>query len=334
MGVVMLSRVADSLYWMSRYVERAENVARFIDVNTWLSLDLPEDYEEQWSPLISTTGDDEIFHQYYTSLSRRDVVHFLTFETRNPNSIFSAISAARENARVARQYITLEMWEQINRFYFTIQTAARSVRTGTAPGQEFFAEVITASHLFLGTLYATMSHNEGWHFCRLGHLLERADKTSRILDTKYYLLLPSLDTIGTPYDDIMWAAVLRSTSGFEMYRKRHQQILPDRIVEFLVLDREFPRAIQSCVIFRRTHPFMRSPAPRCERSTTRPNNCSAASLPNLNYTQVDEIIGRGLHEFLDALQVRLNLVGDAIYNSFFALQPVPLVQQYPAGSGA
>jgi uncharacterized alpha-E superfamily protein len=329
----MLSRVADSLYWMSRYVERAENVARFIDVNTWLSLDLPDGYEEQWSPLISTTGDDALFHSCYEGVSRKDVVNFLTFDTRNPNSILSAITAARENARLARQYITLEMWEQINRFFFTIQNAAQAARKGSSPVQEFFSEVTTSSHLFLGTLYATMSHNEGWHFCRLGHFIERADKTSRILDTKYYLLLPSVDTVGTPYDDIMWAAVLRSTSGFEMYRKRHQQISPDRIVEFLVLDREFPRAIHYCVISADAslHAITGTPM-RAFRNTA--EQLLGRVCAELNYIQVEEIIHRGLHEFLDGLQVRLNLVGDAIYKSFFALQPVPVVPQYPAGRDA
>ena len=113
----MLSRLADSLYWMSRYVERAENVARFIDVNTWLSLDLPAGYQEQWSPLISTTGDDALFAKHYPDASKRNVIRFLTFDSRNPNSILSAVTAARDNARLARQYITLETWERLNRFY-------------------------------------------------------------------------------------------------------------------------------------------------------------------------------------------------------------------------
>src|SRR5262249_37758818 len=154
--------------------------------------------------LISTTGDDALFAQHYEHPSKRNVIHFLTFDTRNPNSILSSITAARENARLARQYITLEMWEQINRFYFAIQSGAQSAMGGFEPRQDFFSEVMTASHLFLGTLYATMSHNEGWHFCRLGRVIERADKTSRILDAKYYLLLPSVDAVGTPYDDLMW----------------------------------------------------------------------------------------------------------------------------------
>ena len=329
----MLSRLADSLYWMGRYVERAENVARFIDVNTWLSLDLPEGYQEQWSPLISTTGDEALFAKHYDDASKRNVVQFLTFDTRNPNSILSAISAARENARFARQYITLEMWEQINRFYFTTQSGARTAQRGLEPTQDFFSEVITASHLFLGTLYATMSHNEGFHFCRLGRLLERADKTSRILDTKYYLLLPSVDAVGTPYDDIMWAAVLRSTSAFEMYRKRFQQISPDRIVEFLVLDREFPRAIHRCLVSAESSLHIISGTPTGTFGNPAEQYLGRLCA-ELNYIQVREIITGGLHEFLDDIQIRLNLTGAAIHNAFFELQPVPIVSGYPAGSQA
>jgi uncharacterized alpha-E superfamily protein len=325
----MLSRVADSLYWMGRYVERAENVARFIDVNIWLSLDLPGGYQEQWSPLISTTGDEKLFAEHYAGTSKRHVIQFLAFDTRNPNSILSSIAAARENARFARQYITLEMWEQINRFYFATLTGAQSAASGFEPSQDFFSEVINASHLFLGTLYSTMSHNEGWHFCRLGRMIERSDKTSRILDTKYYLLLPSLEAVGTPYDDIMWAAVLRSTSALEMYRKRFQQISPDRIVEFLVLDREFPRAIHHCVVSVESslHTISGTPLGTFGNPAEQVLGRLCA---DLNYIQVSEIISGGLHEFLDDIQIRLNMTDDAIQNAFFALQPVPVVGQYPA----
>ncbi len=329
----MLSRLADSLYWMSRYVERAENVARFIDVNTWLILDLPAGYQEQWSPLISTTGDDALFAELYGESSKRNIIHFLTFDTRNPNSIISAITAARENARLARQYITLETWEQINRFYLAIQNGAQSAARGVEPSQDFFSDVMTASHLFLGTLYATMSHNEGWHFCRLGRLIERADKTSRILDTKYYLLLPSVDAVGSPYDDLMWAAVLRSTSAFEMYRKRFQQISPDRIVEFLVLDREFPRAIHSCVVGAEASLHIISGTPQATFGNPAEQHLGRLCA-ELNYVQVREIIGRGLHEFLDDIQVRLNVVGDAVHNAFFDLQPVSVMTKYRAGRDA
>src|SRR5438552_9726921 len=223
------------------------------------------------------------------------------------------------------------MWEQINLFYFTVQSGAHSSIGGLPPGQDFFSDVTTASHLFLGTLYATMSHNEGWHFCRLGRLIERADKTSRILDTKYYLLLPSVDAVGTPYDDLMWAAVLRSTSAFEMYRKRFQQISPDRIVEFLVLDREFPRAIHYCMVSAEAslHAISGTPVRTFGNAAEQQLGRLCAEL---NYIQVREIIKRGLHEFLDDIQVRFNVIGDAVHSAFFALQPVPVLPQYRAGS--
>jgi uncharacterized alpha-E superfamily protein len=326
----MLSRVAESLYWMSRYVERAENVARFIDVNTWLQLDLPGSHVEQWRALVSTTGDEELFAEHYKVAGKREVIRFLIFDTRNPNSVNSSIITARENARMVRQYITLEMWEQINRFYLMMQGAARSFEHGFDSSQDFFGDVTSASHLFLGITDATMSHTEGWHFCRMGRMLERADKTSRILDAKYFLLLPSVASVGTPYDDIIWAAVLRSTSALEMYRKRFQEISPTRIVEFLVLEREFPRAIHYCVnaadeslrAISGTRPGMfRNPAEQ------RLGRISA----ELNYTLVPDIIARGLHEFLDELQTGLNLAGDAIYNGFFALQPLPTMPQYATG---
>ena len=329
----MLSRVGDSLYWMSRYVERAENVARFVDVNTLLSLDLPAGYVEQWTPLLSTTGDEALFAEHYKTTSKRDVIHFLTFDTRNPNSILSSISAARENARMVRQYITLEMWEHINRFYLAMHSGARAAQKGVAPHQDFFSEVTSASHLFLGITNATMSHNEGWHFSRLGRLIERADKTSRILDAKYFLLLPTVDAVGTPYDDIMWSAVLRSTSAFEMYRKRFQQLSPDRIVDFLVLDREFPRAIHYCMLSAQECLHAISGTPR-GMFRNRAEQQLGRVCADLNYTQVRDIISGGLHEFLDDLQRRLNSIGDAVHDAFFALQPTPVVPQYPAGREA
>jgi len=326
----MLSRVAESLYWMSRYIERAENVARFIYVNTWLSLDLGSEYIEQWKPLLSASGDDAIFTEHYDQPTKQNVIQFLTFDARNPNSILSSVTGARENARIDRQYITLEMWEQINRFYLFLRGGAHDAARGIEAHQDFFAEVTTASHLFVGIMDSTMTHNEGWHFCRLARHMERADKTSRILDAKYFLLLPSVDAVGSPYDDILWTAVLRSTSAFEMYRKQFQSISPDRIVEFLVLDGDFPRAIRHCVLSADNSLRAISGTPK---GTFR--NAAEQQLgrlcAELNYVRVSEIMGRGLHEFLDDAQLRLNLAGEAIHNAFFALQPVPVMSQYQRG---
>ncbi len=237
----MLARVAESIYWMSRYIERAENVARFIEVNLNLMLDLPLGSAQQWKPLVETTGDAAEFKKRYGEATQQNVIQFLTFDLENGNSIRACLRAARENARSVREIISSEMWEQVNQFYLMVNAADAASRTDP---QELFASVRMAGHLFGGVTDATMTHNEGWNFCRLGRMLERADKTSRILDVKYFLLLPTAADVGTTSDDIQWAAVLRSASAFEMYRKAHGRITPDRVAEFLLFEKEFPRAIQ------------------------------------------------------------------------------------------
>ncbi len=312
----MLSRVADSIYWMGRYIERAENVARFVDVTLNLMLDMPVGSVQQWQPLVDTTGDAQEFARRYGAATQQSVIQFLTFDTENPNSIRSCLRAARENARSVREVISSEMWEQLNEFYLMVNAAALDRDNMTDP-QELFASVKMSSHELAGVTDATMTHNEGWHFCRLGRHLERADKTSRILDVKYFLLLPTVADVGTTFEDIQWAAVLRSASAFEMYRKRHGRLAPERIVEFLLLDREFPRAIQCCLITAResVHAISGTPEEMFRSSVERllGELCS-----ELAYAQVDEIIGAGLHQYLDRLQTRMNLVGDGISGTFFA----------------
>jgi uncharacterized alpha-E superfamily protein len=316
----MLSRVADNLYWVSRYIERAENVARFVDVNLHLMLDLPSGAVEQWEPLVITTGDDALFAERYDAATRENVIEFLTFDRGNPNSILSCLRVARENARAVRQTISSEMWEQVNTFYLMVTDHAARNGVREAP-YEFFREVKLASHLFEGLTNATMSHGEGWHFCRLGRSIERADKTSRILDVKYFLLLPAVTDVGTPIDDIQWAAVLRSASALEMYRKRYHHLTPDQIVNFLLLDREFPRSIHYSLIDadESLHAISGTQVGTfCNVAEQRLGQLRA----ELTYTRVQDLITSGLHEFLDALQTKLNVIGVGVFDAFFALHPV------------
>jgi uncharacterized alpha-E superfamily protein len=311
----MLSRVAESIYWMSRYIERAENVARFIDVTLNLMLDMPVGSVQQWRPLVDTTGDAQEFERRYGTATQQRVIHFLTFDSDNPNSIRSCLRAARENARSVREVISSDMWEQLNEFYQLVNSEALDPKSLRDP-QDLFASVKMSSHVFAGVTDATMTHNEGWHFGRLGRHLERADKTSRILDEKFFLLLPTAADVGTTYDDIQWAAVLRSASAFEMYRKRYGRMSPGRIVEFLLLDREFPRAIQCCLMAAResVHAISGTPAGMFRNRVEQVLGelCSA-----LAYAQIDEIVTAGLHEYLDGLQTRMNLVGTGIHETFF-----------------
>ena len=311
----MLSRVADSIYWMSRYIERAENVSRFVDVNLNLMLDFPGGSGQQWQPLVDITGDTDDFAERYGDATERSVIRFLTFDTKNPNSILSCVRTARENARSVREIISSSMWEHLNQAYLMLTAAAR--RGEIRDPHELFSSVRTASHTFIGVTDATMTHNEAWHFCGLGRQLERADKTSRILDVKYFLLLPKVDDIGTTVDDVQWAAVLRSASAFEMYHKRHGRIAPSRIVEFLLLDYDFPRAIHHSLKAAResVHAITGTPAAMFRSPV---EQLLGLLCSELAYAQVDEIITAGLHEYLDGLQTKMNQIGAHIQDTFFS----------------
>src|SRR6266404_6784028 len=324
----MLSRVANSIYWLSRYTERAENVARFIDVNLQMILDLPSGSTEQWAPLVIITGDDAAFAKHFATATRENVIRFLTFDTSNPNSIASCLRAARENARTIREAISPDMWEQINTCHLMVNAAATDPRIIGSP-YSFFNEVKRASHLFDGITEATMLHDEGWHFYRMGRLLERADKTSRLLDVKYFILLPSVTDVGTPMDDIQWAAVLRSASALEMYRKRHGHIAPEQIVEFLVLDHEFPRSIHHCLTAANDslHAITGTPVGMYRNPAEQRLGQLRAELA---YADTEHIIKRGLHEFLDGFQTKLNLVDQCIFDTFFALRPIGASPAYRA----
>lgn len=314
----MLSRVANSIYWMSRYMERAENVARFIEVNLHLMLDMPSD-GGQWKPLVSTTGDLEIFEKRFGEATRENVLEFLTFDKENPNSILSTLTSVRENARSIREIISSEMWEQINKFYYFVRDSALSGVATDTP-QDFYTRVKSESHLYAGIADSTMNRGEDWHFARLGKLIERADKTSRIIDVKYFILLPKPEDVGTPIDNIQWAALLKSASALDMYRRKYEQITPDSVVQFLMMDRNFPRAILYCVINAENslHSITGTPAGTFHSEAERRMGRLHAEL---NYARLDEIIKEGLHEYLDNFQTDLNEVGDSIRDTFFGASP-------------
>lgn len=317
----LLSRVADSVYWMGRYIERAENVARFVDVNLHLMLGGPSvDMSQQWQPIIDTTGDSEEFEKRYGDATRENVIEFLTFDPENPNSILSCLRAARENARTVRDTISSEMWEQANKMYLAITDEGARGRAAHS-AHELFASIKLGSHLFQGITDSTMSHNEAWNFLWLGRMLERADKTSRMIDVKYFLLLPKVEDVGTTIDDVQWSAVLRSVSAFEMYRKRFGRIQPDRIAEFLLLDGEFPRSVRHCLVESGValHAITGTPL----GGFSNPAEQRLGQLrAELNYASVADIIAGGLHEFLDGLQTKLNLIDECVHSTFFAMRPL------------
>lgn len=312
----MLSRVAEAAYWLSRYIERAENVARFISVNQNLSLGQAAGFSTQWSPLIHASGDEKLYEEHYDAFTEQSVLEFMLFDRRNLNSIRSCLVAARENARTIRETLSVPMWERINRFYLTVEDAAKTRETVLRHPREFLDKVIEMSHLFVGTTSSTMSHSEAYGFVRLGQLLERADKTSRILDMKYFILLPTVQDVGTPRDLVQWTALLSSTSGLVMYRRVNGTISPSRVTRFLILDQDFPRAMHFCVLgahknlHRITGNAMNIVTEESERLLGR-----IAS--DFQYTTVEAVLNEGTHEFVDRFQRSLNTLGKQVHADFF-----------------
>ncbi|HWC95142.1 MAG TPA: alpha-E domain-containing protein [Candidatus Sulfopaludibacter sp.] len=311
----LLSRVANAVYWMGRYIERAENVARFIDVNHNMMLDLPRGYQDQWQPIVDTTGDRAVFLERYGAATRENVFRFLALDPENPNSILSCVQSARENARSVRETISSEMWQQVNSLYLLISSASDRQADESLP--DFCQMIRMACHLFQGILEVTMSHNEAWHFIRLGTGLERADKTSRMLDVKYFILLPALADVGTPFDDVQWSSLLKSVSAFEMYRKLYGRISPDRIVGFLLLNNEFPRAVRRCIRVADQSLHTITGVPRGSYSCVSEQRLGLLH-SELDYCNVSDVIKSGLHEFCDLLQAKMNTIDESILGDFFA----------------
>jgi uncharacterized alpha-E superfamily protein len=315
----MLSRNADAIYWMSRYVERAENVARFLAVNAHLELDLgPVRDTAQWEPLLRATGDAEAFAAAYSVPDERNVTHFMAFDARNPNSIWSCVRAARENARALRDVIPTEVWEALNALHYAAERQGRKRRRRQLDTNEFLAQVRNASHLLTGLLENTMSHGEAWHFARMGRIIERADKTARLLDLKYFSLLPAPDYVDTPYDAVEWGAVLKSVSGFEMYRKRFHGANYRDVAEFLVLDLAFPRSIRHCV-----HTACHSLRHIADdlRVSVPAQRLATALKAKLDKTDIASVLRQGIHEFADEVQQDLNALHGSLHASFFDLAP-------------
>ncbi len=316
----MLSRVADSIYWMNRYIERAENYARFLDVNFNLALELPVSLEAQWEPLVKITGDWELYTSLYGKAEKDKVIYFLGYDENNPNSIYNAICNARENARAVRPDITKEVWEQINYLYHQVREHKSKKKWCKKDPRQCFFEIKNGCQLVYGIFDATISRTDGWHFGKMGQMIERADKTSRVLDVKYHMLLPSLEAVGSPFDLIQWAALLKSVSAYDMYRKHYGKLQTDNIALFLILDQDFPRSMLNCLLQAENSLHTITGNPKGS------NNLAERKLgllrSQLEFSDINEILKSGMHEFLNNFQIKLNEVSLAIYETFFSLQNI------------
>lgn len=314
----MLSRVAENIYWMARYIERAENISRILDVNNNLLLDMPVTPEKQWRALIAITGDEEPFDKRYKVASEENVVRFLVCDSQNWNSILSCVRMARENARSVREVIPSEVWLQLNTLYLLVRDAAE--RGPAAVTGELYAKVRLGSHLFFGLMADTMTHNEAYRFAQLGRFIERADKTSRVVDVNYFLLDSNKkDHISQQFEGLLWMAVLKSVSAYEMYWKEMTKIEPKQVVQFLLNEADFPRSIRYCV--RRACIALNEIVSPIPGGTEMPVVRRLIELRDELEATAIEKFSAGPHEFIDNLQGGLNQLHSDIHEAFFSVKP-------------
>ena len=318
----MLSRVADSLYWMGRYLERAENIARFLDVNWHLTLDMALMQQSHWSALVSVSGDRKLYDSLYDGDTKDNVIRFLTIDPNYPNSIWSCLNMARENARAVRDLIPLEMWELINVFFHSMDREAKNPIEVFDNPYTFCDEVKKANYALSGLAKDSMDHDEAYHFFNLGRMLERADKTSRILDVKYFVLLPEVQDVGAVVDTVQWTALLKAISGFQAYRHSVGKITPWGVTGFILMSHSFPRSVLYSLTEaqRLLHNITGT---RVGYFSNDAEKLLGQLCAELSFHAIEDVMEQGLHEFTDRLQVKMNEIDNAVFKSFFAvMEPV------------
>jgi uncharacterized alpha-E superfamily protein len=310
----MLSRTADHLFWMARYTERAENTARMLDVNVQTSL-LPqsdEDAAQGWRAMLGISELQQAFDRKYSTLHAREVIDFMVRDPDNPSSIAACLTEARENARAVRGALTTEVWEIQNQTWLDMQKRLNSGLLEHDPSQ-FFEWVKFRSHLSRGVTLGTMLRDDAVHFIRLGTFLERADNTARILDVKFHGAVQSTPGEAmTQRDYYYWAALLRSVSGFEIYRKVYRDLItPARIAELLMLRGDMPRSLLACM--EEVLGNLREVRNHLSSDTER---CAGQLHAELKFGTIDDIMAAGLHDTLTTFLRRIYELGNRVSRDF------------------
>ena len=309
----MLSRTADNLYWLGRYIERAENIARMLDVAHRSALISRKDVAAaDWGSVLGITGIAEAFFQRFSVTADRSIISFMAFDHNNWSSISACVRRARENGRALRGSITSEMWESLNETWLMLQ--GKKYEDVAANGfSQFFDWVKERSHLFRGVTFGTMLRDDCYHFLRLGTFLERADNTARLLDVKYHLLHPA-DAVGGVVDYYQWAALLRSVSALRAYKQLyHEAIVPRRVAELLILREDMPRSLRAS--YREIDALFVELGQRYHREY----ECfriAGDMYRRLRYGRMEDIFAVGLHPFLTEFISRTSRLGEQIVDDF------------------
>jgi uncharacterized alpha-E superfamily protein len=308
--VTVLSRVAENVYWLARYLERAENTARLVNVNTHILLDLPIEYRPGWLPLIEITGSRDVWERSDKRAEEREIVHFLIADLDNPGSILASIRSARENARTLRDVLPNEVWEHLNELYMEIKEelpAGLNKRTRF----KFLQRIIRGMQTLTGELEGTMSRSDAFTLLMLGRNLERADMTSRIIDVRSAQRVPADSPEFATFDTIQWMNLLKSLSGYQMYRlSQRTRVSRSAVLEFVLRDRQFPRACLFCL--REVEHYLRA-LPRSDAVLF----SLAGARAFLDKGALETLDQPALHELIDRLQLHIIVVHEGIAETYF-----------------
>lgn len=316
----MLSRVADALFWMSRYVERAEQVARLLDVCFHLELDLrgvlAGPLEFQWSALAAILQQVVPPDDRRAGLSHQAAIsRWLTFDLDNPTSIMTCVTRARANARSIRGTINSPMWRELNKLYLRLSDADFCRRAEESP-HEFYQAVECGSHFFQGVCDATLTHDEGWQFIQLGKFLERVDKTLRILDIQYHLLRDLADAADLSLSNLQWGAVLRSCGASEAYQRLYVgRVEPHHVIEFLLLHPTCPRSVRFC-LEEASRALAATEGRASGQEASKVGRVLGRALSDLRFAELGQILGGNLHAFLSGVLERCGQVGQAVQEHY------------------
>jgi uncharacterized alpha-E superfamily protein len=315
----MLSRDADAVYWMSRYVERCEHVARLLLVNSNLLMDVgelaPTLQQRQWQSVLIVLRADAGFSAGDYAMGPR-VAQYMVFDQDNPSSLWNCVTRARENARGIRENISAEMWECLNTLYWFIRSDEAQSRFEETP-DDFYRHMMSGSMLFQGLTDQTLTHDQGWHFTQLGKFLERIDVTSRVIETKFGMLRTADNLLQGALRNIHWMAVLRSCCAIESYRRKHVGDMdPMRVASFLILEKEFPRSVRFAV--ERAHAAIRA-----IRAEVNPLAIDVAERilgrldTQLEYAELTEIVAEGIPAYLQKIQAGIAEAAMALQKAYF-----------------
>lgn len=309
----MLSRVADSLYWMSRYLERAEHTARLIDVDLQLRLDQsPEVAAGRWLRLLEAS---QVAPPDDTQVTADLLTHLLTLDRTNPSSILSCVAAARENLRQVREQCSSEMWEQLNRLYLQV-TATTASEAWMLNSHIFFRAVQDGAHLFQGVTDSTMSHGEGWQYIQLGRFVERTEEVARLVSSHFRRMAHSLDQPVETEEYLEWVGLLKSCTAFEAYCKTNTaEIRPLRVAEFLLLNPEFPHSVRFSVDM--VHAALAAIGEMTQRKAEQPERLAGRLRATLSFSQIEEIMAAGASAYLDSISWQCAQAHTAIHQVYF-----------------